>query len=134
MANRWFQQYVFGLEKYPVRLQFKLQATGTQTGNSPQTIVRAKGLTSVTAAATGLWTLTLDDAYNALLGYDVGFQSKDGATAPLNVDAFVLSETVASTKTIVVQLLGGTNGSTATAPAANDIVFIELVLSNSSAV
>lgn len=133
MANRHFRQFSFGLEPMPVRLTAKVTATATQTGGSPQTLTRAKGIASVTAAATGLWTITLQDKYKDLLGCDINFISPDGSTAPAIRGAWIKSETVSSTQTIVLQLVGGVNAAAATAPNTGDVALIEITLNNSSA-
>ena len=135
MANRHFRQFSFGLEPMPVRLAAKVTATATQTGGSAQTLTRAKGITSVTAAATGLWTITLADPYVTLLGIDITWVSPDGSTAPAVRGFWVKSEAVAtaSSKTIVIQLVAGTNAAAATAPNTGDVALIEILLNNSSA-
>lgn len=135
MASRIFQQFVNTLEKQTVRLTAKITATGTQTGASPQTLTRAKGISSVTAAATGLWTVTLQDPYNALLGIDIIGSKESGGTLAAAA-AFIVSIAnfgTANLPSVVFQLIATSTGA-ATAPAVNDVYYIELVLSNSTAV
>jgi hypothetical protein len=134
MAQRIFQQFVNTLEKQTVRLLAKVTATGTQTGGSAQTITRGKGILSVTAAATGQWTVNLADPYFALLGVDI-IGSKESAGTLAAAGAYVLSIAnfgTANLPSVTLQLVATSTGA-ATAPSANDVYYIELVLSNSSA-
>lgn len=131
MAQRFWQQFSFGLEKMPVRLNAEIVMTN---GAGTCTINRGKGFTSATVGATGLLTITLDDIYFRLLGLSVITKAVDGATLPVTPFAWLKSETVATTKTVVIQLTGGVNGTVATATTTNTAVFVELLLSNSTAV
>jgi len=135
MAQRIFQQFVNTLEKQTVRLLAVVTATATQTGDSPQTLTRGKGIASVTAAATGVWTINLQDPYFFLLGCDLIAKPATPATAGNITGAQVLAATdiTSPAQKVVLQLLGGVNGVAATAPATGDVFYIELVLSNSTA-
>ena len=132
MASRIFQQFVNTLEKQTVRLTAVVTATATQTGGSPQTLTRAKGIASVTAAATGLWTINLQDPYAALLGFDIICNKASAPAAPSAYLQAVTNFGTASNPSVTVQLTNAAG--TATAPANNDVYYIELVLSNSTAV
>jgi len=135
MAQRIFQQFVNTIEKATVRLTLNVTATGA---NNAQTIVRGKGVTSVTQAATGKWTIVLDDIYFSLLGVDYVSVSSNGSTVPAAISACLLSQTVATPGagrngggSVVLQLLGTTG--VAAAPLVSEGAYIELVLSNTTA-
>jgi hypothetical protein len=66
MANRLLNQFLFSLEKKPVKL-FATIAIGA-TGAPTVSASLSKGLASVVRNSAGKYTLTLQDAFQALLG------------------------------------------------------------------
>lgn len=131
MANRFFTNQAFFLEKAPVFLYAKVSigATGAPT------LSRGKGISSISRTSAGLYVITLQDAYVAMLKTSCTQLLASGVLA---APAFhVVSETVASTKQITVQFTGATSSSvttlTATDPASGTVAYFEIILSNSSA-
>lgn len=91
----------------------------------------AKGVASITcdttvAGTAGLYTITLEDKWGGLLGFDATVMD---ATSPDEWQVVVVSEAVATTKTIVVQVFKG--GAVADLQA-DDTLYFEIVLSNAS--
>jgi hypothetical protein len=130
MANRFFENRAYALEKAPVTLYVAVTATATQTGNSPQTLTRAKGITSVTAAATGLWTFTFQDHYWAFLGLDFTWLGSPPAAPEGYIISVAADPAVGTPATLVWQ---NTNfAGTATAPGTGNIAYFTFSFSNSS--
>lgn len=131
MANRFFTNQAFYLEKAPVFLLGKV----TFGSSGAPTLARGKGIASITRTSAGLYVITLQDAYVALLKTSCTQLLASGMLAAPNFH--IVSETVASTKTITVQFSGATSSSVttlvATDPASGTAAFLEIILSNSSA-
>lgn len=91
------------------------------------------GILSITRSSSGKYVITLNDKWNALLGYN--FRVID-STGLQHYSITVSAETVATTKTITIEVFAA---ATTVAPtradlAATDILLIELNLSNSKQV
>lgn len=128
MANRTFAENRYSLEKQVVDLYLKV----TFGASGAPTITRGKGFVSVAKNATGVYTITLQDKYNALLGADLAWQL--ATTVPGVHHWSIDAETVASTKTVKVNLWDNTAaGGVAKEPASGDVCYLHLALSNSSA-
>lgn len=132
MANRQFSQFRYSLEKAVVDLYAKVAigATGAPT------LSRGKGIASISRTSAGLYVITLQDKYNALL--HVSCAQIDG-TVPMTAPVFnVVSETVGSTKLVTVQFTAATAAGDTTLVAADPdngaTLLIKITLSNSSAV
>jgi hypothetical protein len=127
MANRWFEQFAYSLVKGKVFLYGKVTigAAGAPTLVS----ANSKGISSIVRNSAGKYTITLQDKYNRLLHIKPVIVLGAGTpAAPFN---FVVSESVASAKTIVIQFLA-VDGTTATDPASGEEVRFEIQLKNSS--
>ena len=120
MANRNFSK-VQGLNK-----EIKLIAGSFSIAASGGAATKVTGLGyTVAKSATGTYTITLADAYNACLAATATTQA---ATA-VNLVSQVTSVDVVTAKTVVIKLLAG---ATATEPSAVTVVNFVLVLQNSS--
>lgn len=69
MANRFFQQFFFSLNHYPVWLEGSadIGASGAASG------LKGSGLLSLTRKAAGVYELKLEDNYSKFLAFDVKF-------------------------------------------------------------
>lgn len=95
------------------------------------TLVTANGMSKYIASIVrddeGEYTITLSETFNQFLGIRASFVASGGAAAP---DVSVDSEAVATTKEIVILTQsGGVN----TDPADGEIMYIEIMLKNSTA-
>lgn len=125
MANRMFNQFQGTLEKGVVQLlaEISFGASGAPT------LVRGKGIASVTRTAAGTFDVTLQDSYVATLG--VASTWKD-TTAPTAVDVVLHADSVTSSSTPKVTLKTYAS-TTATDPASGEKLLVQLTLSNSTA-
>lgn len=133
MANRFFNNMFYSLEKAPVVLFAKV-AIGA-TGAPTLSAANSKGVASISRTSAGLYVITLQDAYVRLLNCHAVRTLASGLPA---APAFnVVSNTVSSTKTITVQFGGATaSGDTtlvATDPSNGSTLDFVIWLSNSSA-
>lgn len=126
MANRNFAEFRYSLEKKVVDLFAKVTVGAT----GAPTLARGKGIASVVRNSAGLYTITLADKYNALLGATVTCIVPTGVQAAPNPQ--IVSETVATTKTVVIQF-NDLSTPSATDPAEGESFLVHLALSNSSA-
>lgn len=95
------------------------------------TLSRGQGIASIARQSAGQYLITLQDKYNSLLQCNVQQKAASAGTAPAAPLSLVDSETVSSTKTVVVKMRAIDN-STATDPADGQVLYINLVMSNSS--
>jgi hypothetical protein len=126
MANRMFSERRLSLEKEVVDLYANVSVGET----GAPTLVRGKGIASVVRDSAGLYTITLSDKYNALLGATVTCIVPSGVQAAPNPQ--VVSEAVATDKTVVIQF-NDLSTPSATDPASGESFLVHLALSNSSA-
>lgn len=121
MANRNFSR-VQGLNK-----ELKLIAGTFSIAASGGAATKTQGLGyTVAKSGTGVYTITLDDRYNALVAATATVQA---ATAADLVAQAVSSDVTAATPTVVLRLNAG---AVATEPAAVTVVSFVLVLQNTS--
>lgn len=121
MANRYMQQFLYSLTHMLTGIHGSINIASSTTG------VSSVSLNGASAARTGVGeiTITLTDKFPELLACDFKILS---ATAQDLVPQ-IKSETVASTKLIVVRLLAG---STATDPTSAITLYMNAFLRNSS--
>lgn len=127
MANRYMNQFAHSLEQSKVFLFGKVAigASGAPTLDA----TNSKGIASIARNSAGKYTITLSDVYNRFFNAHVSLVVGTGTpAAPL---CFVISETVATTKTVVIQFLDATG--VAADPASGESLRITLVLKNTSA-
>lgn len=130
MANRYYEQFRLSLEKKVVDLYLRVSfgASGAPT------IVRGKGIASITRNSAGRYTIVFGtaanstsplqtDQYNALLDVDIESLSSAFSAAPENR---VVSESV-STGSLVIQFSAA---GVATDPASGESALIHIALSN----
>jgi hypothetical protein len=122
MANRTFND-AQALEKEVKTLYAKISigASGAPTLVKPGSL----GIASVSKVSTGLYRITLEDAYPALLGARVISLASSAADVTFQVKL----ETVSSTKLVEVFCLA--SGSVVE-PASGTVLFVELSLKNTS--
>lgn len=137
MANRFFDQFRFSLEKNVV----ELWADITLNGASNPTVNRAKGITSVTRSGAGQLTFTFQDRYNRLVDLAIdGIKGVTIANVPVIVGPVLVTtdNTGAAAKTLVVSLLTMSIAAAGTLsfgadPGGTPEVFMRFTFSNSSA-
>ena len=121
MADRNFQQFQYSLEKKVVNLF----ATVTFSSGAA-TLVRGKGITSITSAGSGVYNVVLQDKYKTMLGCEVSFKDASAVPGPAFMSAYD-----AAAGTLSVKF---TNSSLSAAnPADSTTAFIHIILGNSSA-
>lgn len=143
MANRYFTQHSYSLEKAPVRLfaTVAIGATGAPTlqaydgkGNaSAAGAAGYKGIKSVARSNTGLYNITLQDSYVRLLGLDAQFFNTAASAA---LGGFWVNRTntnVQSATAPVVQVQFINAAGAAVELGSGEQLQFEIVLSNSSA-
>jgi len=124
MASRLFNQESLTYELAVVKLYavISIGATGAPT------LSRGKGITSVSRTSAGLYVINLDDTYAALLGTSVIVLTTSGA---VDLEVGLLSETVATTKTVNIQMVDLDGTPSLQDPADGDKLYVEITLSNS---
>jgi hypothetical protein len=120
MANRNFTQVQGALTRSLVLLTGKVEIAADASVTSDSIIGAA-----VTKTATGVYTITLEDKYSALMSANVTLKA---ATA-VDLVPQIVSDDVVSAKTVVVRLNAD---ATATDPSAACTLNVFLVLKNSS--
>lgn len=125
MANRMFNQFQGTLEKGVVQLfaEISFGASGAPT------LVRGKGIASVTRSAAGTFVVALQDSYVATLGVASTWK---GSAAPAAVDVVLHADNVTSGSAPSVTLKTYAS-TTATDPANGEQLLVQLTLSNSTA-
>lgn len=134
MANRYFTQFRFSLEKMVVDLfgSVTFGASGAPTLSA----INSKGIKSITRVSAGLYDIVLgvgsaQDVYPALLVVDHKFLNATAPAAPL---MYIVSESVATPTTGKVRIqFTAVDGTTATDPASGEVVKLHLALKNSTA-
>ena len=125
MANRFFTNQAFFLEKAPVFLFAKVAVGST----GAPTLSRGKGISSVTRTGVGAYTIQLQDKYPAFLQCD---QTQLLASGTPAADFFkIVSESVATDGKIAIQYL---NEAGAVEVGSGSVLYLTITLSNSSAV
>lgn len=125
MANRWFQQFRYSLEKYVVDIYANV--TFGASGEPTLVTANSKGVASIARSAEGVFLITLQDNYYKLLNVQGVFDA--GTAGPAAPTLSVYDDGVtAGTLTILTQ-----NGGTDTDPASGEELFLQISLSNSSA-
>lgn len=129
MANRFFQQFRYSLEKNVVDLF--CDVTVGATGAPTKVVANSKGISTVVRNSAGKYTITLQDSYYKFLGCEVSIIGTGGAAAAPTF--FVVSQAVtnATTPTVVVQFQD--SAGTATDPASGEEFILHIVVGNSSA-
>lgn len=125
MASRVFYPPAGSLEREVVVLSGKIVfgASGAVTSETLKGATIAKR-----AASTGLYDITLDDKYPALLGFHVNY----GSAAATDRVAVPVTEAVSTTK-IVTFRIDQLDGSVAAADAASgDYAWVTLILKNTT--
>jgi len=120
MANSRLFQFSYSYERDLAHIVPKISigASGAPT------IVNGKGVVSVVRNSAGNYTLTLKDPFYLLMG--VSCTSISGSSAPAAPILNVVSETVNSTKTIIIQLRD--SAGVATDPASGEILMMHILL------
>ena len=131
MANRDFKDVqALDREVKCIAGSFSIHATdGTTTLTSGST-----GVTSVSTfgSDTGVCTITLDDKYSKFLGAQITYEdaAHDAAKIPVG---FVASQTVTTTKTVVLRFVNANDGGlSANAELGGDTVYFMIWVKNSS--
>lgn len=130
MANRWFNQFQKSLEKEVVNL-FAVVSFGAAGAPTLNTSNNSKGIASISRTAQGSFLITLQDSYWKFLSLDGVFLTSGAGPA---------AGTIALSAEDVDLQAGGTlqlqtqNGGINTDPASGEVLYLHLVLSNSSAI
>lgn len=146
MSQRLWTQFEYGLERKachvyatvdfndasaPIVKKFSVSAAGG-AGSYATTTAAFKGFTGITRTAQGKYTLTFEDRYVRLLRVECTFVAIDGVTSPKALNFFVMSDTLTTTKTIVLGFTNTANSATLVDLGANDRLQFEFVLSDST--
>jgi len=125
MANRMFNQFQGTLEKGVVTLfaEVSFGASGAPT------LVRGKGIASVSRTSTGLFVVTLQDSYILTLGLGSAWK---GTGAPAGNEVVLDTDSVAN-GTPAVTLKVYTSAGALVDPASGESVLLSFTLSNSTA-
>lgn len=122
MASRNFNRKQ-ALEKEVKEIYAKV--TIAATGAPTLVALSSKGVASISRTSAGLYVLTLQDKYNALMHASIAIV----APSSEDLSAKVKAESVASAKTVTFQC---TAAAIATDPATGDTLLIALQLKNTS--
>jgi hypothetical protein len=135
MANRWFNQWLWSLEKNPAQLwgYVTFGSSGAPTLDG----INSKGIKSIVRNSTGNYTVTfgvsggnaVTDTYNALYFASRRFLSSSAPVAP---HMYVVSQAVQTDGTVVVQFTDD-DGSTAEDPASGEKVYLQFRVKTSTA-
>ena len=124
MANRSFNR------KQALEREVKELYADIAIGSSgAPTLSRGTGVASISRTSTGLYVLTLSDAYQRLMACQVSILSASAE----DIHPQLVSESVASAKTISFRTIKGSDG-TVVDPASGDRLLIKIDLKNSSVV
>ena len=155
MADRQFQQINYSLEKSLVRLYCAVSvgAAGAVTLQKPPSLSNSgvgsytaaatggvplhsngwQGVSTITRISTGVYTFTLQDAYQRLLGVKVIAQNATGLPTAFSVGLWNSTNVTSNTAPIIkLTMLSAT--ATAADPASGDTLYFEFILQNSTAV
>lgn len=128
MANR--RMYQFSGNNVPgvshLFAKVTIGATGAPTLISSGVSGNNSYITGIARNSAGDYTITLADAWNALLGLKITTQNATGISASPNVG---IKTNAVTTKSLAFVC---STGGVATDPASGDSLFIEIVLKNSS--
>ena len=124
--NRLYNQFFLSLERGKAILFGKVAigGTGAPTING----VKSKGIASVARNSAGNYTITLNDIYVDMFKCGVNFMF---ATYPAVANVYIVSQAVATSKTIVIQCMDYAGA--AVDPASGAEMQIEIVLKTSTA-
>lgn len=137
MANRYFNQFQWSLEKNPVKLFARV--TFGVSGAPTLDAVNSKGIKSVTRTSAGLYVFTLGtvglpavtvDTYNRLFNVYATF--KLAAGFPAAPYMFIKAQAVATAGTVTIQFNDAAVAA-ATDPASGEEVELVFELKNSTA-
>lgn len=149
MANRNLTQFAYGFEKMPVQLDAYITIGSTGAATLKYWVPAAggggayasaptggyRGIASIARNTTGDYTITLQDTYQRLLGWDVKFQAATTGTAVAPIVSLCTTTTNVATSTGgTVRFKTQSATGTAADPASGEIMYVSLRLSNSSAV
>jgi hypothetical protein len=148
MANRFLQQFRFGFEKMPVDVYavINIGASGAPTleawtpstgGGGSYAAAQStgfRGVKSIVRNGTGDYTLTLQDSYQRLVGFDVTFQSATTAKAVAPIVSIQGTGTTLGTSTGgTIRFFTQSAANTAADPASGEVMLIHVALQNSTA-
>lgn len=125
MANAYMYQFRFS--PVPAVSELFAKITIGATGAPTLSAANSKGIASITRNAAGKYTIVLNDSWNKFLNLKACFLSSSGAAAP---DVCVFSEAVSASKSLIILCqAGGVN----TDPANGEVMYLQIVLKNTSA-
>lgn len=139
MSNRYTTQFVNTLSKGITCLYARVTFGAAGAPTIDRTGFQSQGIVSVTRNGTGLYTIVFGtqagmlDVYFKLLMVKHSFdESGNSGTAPVAPGMFLVANSVATAATCSLQVQFNAAG-VATDPAANEAVFLEFTLKNSTA-
>jgi hypothetical protein len=124
MANSRLFQFSYSYERDLVRIPLKISIGSS----GAPTVSNGKGLASIGRNSAGNYTLTLKDNFFLLMGLNARFLS--GASAPAAPSVNIVSESVSSSKQIIIQCRDIAGA--AADPASGEIMMLEVVCRNAS--
>lgn len=126
MANRWFEQFVYGLVKG--RVQLYARVTFGASGAPTLDATNSKGFKSITRTGAGAYDLVLQDTYQRVLGLK---HICVNATAPASPSMYLKTDSVSTAASPKMQVVFNSAG-TATDPGNGEEVRLVVTLKNSS--
>lgn len=121
MAARNLSEHQYAIERDTV----KIYGRGTGASTSSLTSVKGKGISTITRTGTGAHTITLTDQWQGLLGFSASIID---ATSTDDWEVTVVSETVASTKTVLIAIF---KSGTAADLTTDEKILFEITVSRS---
>lgn len=131
MASRSFHQGPQALDIDTVVLF--ASATIGASGAVTSSTAGVNGIATIVRTSVGRYTVTLQDAYVGFRWADVALLSSTAPSVILDgVLSRVVSQDVASAKTVVFELMNVTGAGAAADPASGSVLYFNIVLKNSS--
>lgn len=133
MANRYFTQWLWSMEKNPAALWAKVTfgASGAPTLDG----INSKGIKTITRVSAGKYTVVFGsvtgvDTYNNI--YFAKHKFLKASTQPAAPHMYVVSQAVRASGSMVIQFLAP-NGTSATDPDSGSEVWLEFRMKTSTA-
>jgi hypothetical protein len=139
MAGRHYNQFSYGLEKYPVTLFAEIVGAGASVpllkNQLGATVTGFHGIKSITRNGAGDYTITLQDTYQRFLDLNITMASANGS-APTAYAAYIkaVNAQAAGGATINFITYGAVVGTPVEMSATTDKAWITITASNSTAV
>jgi hypothetical protein len=142
MANRFYNQFQYSHEKYPVKVHCNFLGASTATPTLQKWTGSAlaaagttgyRGVKSITRNGTGDYTITFQDKFHRLLNVNCIVLAVDGSTTPLVAKCWIKAVSPTASNGATVRLLFYLSAPGTPADATtNEEVYLTFEWSNSS--